>query len=269
VEVFTKQGQWKEAAEAQARLAELTGNDPQFWLEAGRTAAKAKEWKLVATAFAKALALLPDEPSQFAPHAQACLELAQWDEAFARATELLPKDTTLWLGRARYRALRSQWEGAAADYAKVIDQRPPHDEWVEHACARLLVGDVEGYRKFCAWAVERAGSSKQPFTGFVLARLCALSTASGIEASRMIEWGQQAVASTTSAPWFLHALAAAHYRAGEYTKAIQRLQQANQPNWREEQVLNWLFLAMCHHRLDNAGEARKWLDRATMYLEPA
>ncbi len=45
------------------------------------------------------------------------------------------------------------------------------------------------------------------------------------------------------------------YRAGRFEEAIQRL------NANTDILNNWLFLAMAHHRLGHAAEARQWLDK--------
>ncbi|HEV3260898.1 MAG TPA: hypothetical protein VG013_28865, partial [Gemmataceae bacterium] len=35
------------------------------------------------------------------------------------------------------------------------------------------------------------------------------------------------------------------------------------------QVVNWLVLAMAHHRLGHADEARRWLDKADQWIKKA
>src|SRR5262249_9799851 len=68
-------------------------------------------------------------------------------------------------------------------------------------------------------------------------------------------------------PWRLTNLGTAHYRAGKYTKAVQRLResQAMNPNW--EKTWNRAILAMACYRLNQADLARQNLDAAAAALE--
>jgi RNA polymerase sigma-70 factor (ECF subfamily) len=56
-------------------------------------------------------------------------------------------------------------------------------------------------------------------------------------------------------------------RAGRFQEAVPLLEQslwAGAKNGRA--VLNWLWLALAHQRLDNAEEARRWFDKAKNWL---
>ena len=55
----------------------------------------------------------------------------------------------------------------------------------------------------------------------------------------------------------------AHYRDGEFNLAIERARASNAGYWRgSAKSLNWLVLAMAHHRLGHAAEARTSLEQA-------
>src|SRR5262249_43054122 len=61
--------------------------------------------------------------------------------------------------------------------------------------------------------------------------------------------------------WFLHALGAAHYRAGHLGEAIGRLEESNAGVWSQEgKAQNGLLLAMAHQRLGHVSLARAVLD---------
>jgi hypothetical protein len=66
--------------------------------------------------------------------------------------------------------------------------------------------------------------------------------------------------------WYLHAHALALYRAGRFEAAIARCHDSMKaaPTWRGV-PLNWLLVAMAHHRLGQAEEARPWLDKAVQW----
>ena len=90
------------------------------------------------------------------------LDLARWDRAYARLLELRPDDGQLWCVRGRYYALRDQWDLAAADFARGITSAPPDsEEWFEHACLRLIVGDNEGYRASVREIAAPRGSDRK------------------------------------------------------------------------------------------------------------
>jgi Flp pilus assembly protein TadD len=76
------------------------------------------------------------------------------------------------------------------------------------------------------------------------------------------------VASFPGAGWHLHALGLAHYRAGQYDQAIRRVRESleRDPKW-PAQAVNWLVLAMAHHRLGRAEGARVWLGRAVAWID--
>jgi tetratricopeptide (TPR) repeat protein len=58
------------------------------------------------------------------------------------------------------------------------------------------------------------------------------------------------------------ALGAAYYRAGRFEEAVRTLDEAarQDPGWTYSEV--WPMLALAHHRLGHASEARHWLERA-------
>jgi len=55
----------------------------------------------------------------------------------------------------------------------------------------------------------------------------------------------------------------AHYRAGQHEQAIRDLSTSieTHPHW-QSHALTRLVLAMAHHRLGHAEEARRWLEKA-------
>jgi hypothetical protein len=58
-------------------------------------------------------------------------------------------------------------------------------------------------------------------------------------------------------------LSLANYRNGEFDLAIEHAMESNAGSWRGgAKALNWLVLAMAHHRLGHAAEARTSLEQA-------
>lgn len=59
-----------------------------------------------------------------------------------------------------------------------------------------------------------------------------------------------------------------HYRAGQFQQAAALFEQSLRANAKPGQaVVNWLWLALAQQRLGKTEEARRWLDKATAWLE--
>ena len=213
--------------------------------------------------FARELELLPEGRRTWSTRRSTrALQLARWDQMYARLLELRPDDGQLWSVRGRYHARRSHWDQAAADFARGVPSAPPEsEEWFEHACLRLIVGDHEGYRASVRDLRRRAGRTEDPFLAFVLARTAGMTAdETVVEPAQVIRWAEQAVASNLNG-WYLHALGLAHYRAGQLDRAIRRLEESNAGSWAEEgKMQNRLVLAMAHHRRGHRAQSRALLD---------
>ena len=132
--------------------------------------------------------------------------------------------------------------------------------------ALLLAGDTEGYERVCARLLDRGDKLKcfdvpgERATCSPGSACCRLPQ--GDDPARLARLGNEAVKAEPNA-WHLHTLGLAHYRAGRYEEAVRELQQSMRvdPKWPAVPV-NWLVLAMAHHRLGHAKQARQWLDKA-------
>jgi tetratricopeptide (TPR) repeat protein len=168
------------------------------------------------------------------------------------------------LGASNYVRL-SQWVNTAGDSAHIDWSRPQRDDAFIYACLLLIRGDNEAYDRLCQDMTQRAAETKDPFEAYVLARSCAMARHSPIDPARAVQWANQAVASERL-PWFVHALGLAQYRAGQFDEALQSFTQANVKTWSCSE-LNWFGLALVHHRLGHADEARQCLEKGIQWLE--
>jgi tetratricopeptide (TPR) repeat protein len=212
--------------------------------------------------------LVPGDRRWDSPRSATILDLARLEQVYAKLLELRPNDGHLWTGRGRYHALRDRWDKAAADFARGIASAPPEsEEWFEHACLRLIVGDREGYRAFVRGMRQRAGWTDDSFAAYVLARSCILAADPVVEPGQVVRWAEHAVAGDRN-PWYLHALGAAHYRAGHLDEAIARLEESNAGTWTEGgKAQNRLVLALAYQWRGNLPQARVELEEVTKWWE--
>jgi tetratricopeptide (TPR) repeat protein len=172
------------------------------------------------------------------------------------------------LASGREQAVACHWKEAAAQYAKVVaSHQLANDVFVEQACLTLLADDADGYLKSCATMRERFGKLDDPMTDYVVARTGLLAPKSGLDPLRAVKLAEQAL--NAKLPFDgeraarLHVLGMAHYRAEQFDQAVRRLDEsiAAKPDWIGTWV-NWPVLALAHHRLGHAEDARRWLDKS-------
>ena len=213
-----------------------------------------------------------DGTAQYSSRKRTARELAQWDEIFDRVAKLQPDEPTLWIGRGEYHALCSQWTQAAADFAKVVHNRPAgSDESVEYAFLLLLLDDSKGYQRFCQELIDRADDpekSHESGTPFDMARVFAAGQEDVVGASRVVQWANHAIETGTNGQgWYWHALGLAQYRAEKYDLAIEVLQKSNAAWAVPETAQNWLVMAMAHFRLGHIDDAHQCLETAQELIE--
>jgi tetratricopeptide (TPR) repeat protein len=189
-----------------------------------------------------------------------------WDdahEAFSQAIRLHPEHASLWAERGDLYTWLGLWDLAAADYAREMELREPEAtlRWYQHALLRRAVGDEEGCRQTARAMRERfAGTLKDVFAEETV-RSSLLVSDPAADLTQLIDLSREAALSRPSSMPYV--LGTAHYRAGQYDKAVQRLEEALavQPQW----AIRWLsypVLAMAHHRLGHESEARQALNEA-------
>jgi tetratricopeptide (TPR) repeat protein len=170
------------------------------------------------------------------------------------------------VAQARDYILLTQWDKAAAQYAKVdLLARPLVEEAYAYAALFLIRGDSAGYSRFCLDMIRRAAQTEGPFEAYVLARSCATARKSPADPAWMVQWANQAVASDRQ-PYYFHVLGLAQYRAGQYDRALQSFTKASVKDWAYWE-LNWFGLALVHSRLGHPNEARRCLDKGIRWLE--
>jgi eukaryotic-like serine/threonine-protein kinase len=212
-----------------------------------------------------ALDALPNDLFVLSERSRFCNELTRRGPLFERVLALRSDDPLLWYARGLERARRRRWDAAAADFDRGGDFGAATEYTFDHACLRLLAGDADGYRRLVARMDAVDGGTADPYRLFVLTRTASLSRVTAVAPERVVGWGERGVAGSRT-PWTLNALGLALHRAGRDREAIVRCEQSEAGDWPSGRVLNWLGLALAHHRLGDDGAARRWLTRAETYL---
>ena len=84
--------------------------------------------------------------------------------------------------------------------------------------------------------------------------------------ARAVELARRAVALQAPVGNVWNTLVAAHYRAGAWRPAIDALEKSMVLRQGGD-AFDWFFLALAHHKLGHADEAKKWYDRAVDWME--
>ena len=184
---------------------------------------------------------------------------------FSEAIKLQPEHGWFWVLRGWAYADRGQWDKASADFIKAAECKEPHEEaWYSRAMLHLRDGNLDGYRSICSDMLERFGAGAT--------WTCTLSPKSGADPDRIVSLAEKLLAKSSRDHWHVNQLGAALYRAGRFEEAVTRLTEATELSchpYRTNMLYTWFYLAMAHHRLGHADEARRWLDRAVQGTEEA
>src|SRR5262249_46970454 len=140
--------------------------------------------------------------------------------------------------------------------------------WLWHALLRLHLGDAEGYRQLCRRMRERFQGTNNSQFAPELVRACLLSPEADFGSAHLLETAEHFAASEHRSGYGLYILGTAYFRAGRHEQAIVRLReaQAANPDW-AFRVMAYPVLAMAHHRLGQAAQARQALEEASRGID--
>jgi serine/threonine protein kinase/tetratricopeptide (TPR) repeat protein len=215
--------------------------------------------------YRKAISLKPDDPWRYEKPGDALMNQGQHQKAaaaFSEAIKLQPEQDGFWVQRGCAYAEAGQWEKASADFVRATECKEPHfGAWYCRAMLCLRDGNLDGYRTICSDMLQRFDVPG--------ASTCALTPNSGADSKQLVSLAEKAVAQSKD-HFSVNLLGQALYRAGRFEDAIGRLTEATAltPDPRiNDVVYTWFFLAMAHHRLRHADEARHWLDKGIRTME--
>ena len=183
--------------------------------------------------------------------------------AYTLLLEIEPKAGWIHAGRAVACAYLKQRDQAAADFLHATEIDPGiHIYWYGLAVARLGAGDEDGYRRARAELLRRFRDLRNAAVSIHLCYCCVAVPAEPEEAEAMIRLAECGL---VSRPIPARISGALNYRAGRYEAAIADLEKSSLSFPRR--AWDWLFLAMAHHKLGHAEEAKKCLKQATEWIE--
>jgi serine/threonine-protein kinase len=164
---------------------------------------------------------------------------------------------------------RQEWDRAARCYQRALEREATDGGhfWFEYAAVLLLSGDRTGYEKACAHLVERYGKAPG-LRAYHVARACTLAPDAVVEPSLPGRLAEKELQGSAKQFWSLTEQGALAYRAGRFQEAVPRFEQSLKADpMPGRAVLNWLWLALANQRLGAAEEARRWLGKATAWLD--
>jgi tetratricopeptide (TPR) repeat protein len=172
--------------------------------------------------------------------------------------------------RASLHAQLGLWEEAAAEGARGLDRQPsadayPYRLWSQ---AQLHIGDTAAYRRYLDRMFERY-DKKFEYDAFEIVHSGVLQDGTA-RATRLVELAER-VHQHDRRSWYCLGAGLAHYRAGQFDTAIARLEESlKDPEWsRNAGHTSELGIALAHHRLGHAQQARQWLDKAEAWYDDA
>jgi tetratricopeptide (TPR) repeat protein len=158
-------------------------------------------------------------------------------------------------------------------YQKAIERDPSeHWNWFTEAPLRLQRGDFEGYCRVCREMLARFHQTDKPEFAERTAKTCLLRPGAVSDLGLVRQLAERAVTGRPEEPWFLLTQGMADYRVGDFLNAIARLNKTlsllhDKPHNPALAGTAHVFLAMAHHQLGHAIEARRALDEATHLMD--
>jgi tetratricopeptide (TPR) repeat protein len=197
----------------------------------------------------------------------------EWAAALPHLDSLVrvkPTQGPLWVERGRVQAELRHWNQAVADFTRALTLGMDDPRvWSYLALAQAARGDKNGYQQTCGRMLRRFGRTTNPEVANTVAWTCVLlpSASAGYPRSGWTGRSVPLAETALDAGGYRWPQAAALYRAGQLDTALKQLTEASGVQGGMSRGSGRLFLAMCHARLGHMAEARRWLDRAVVWME--
>jgi WD40 repeat protein/tetratricopeptide (TPR) repeat protein len=201
----------------------------------------------------------------------------QFDKAIADYDQVIrldPQSAAAYFNRAQAHLEKSDFDRAAADLSKAVELAPDHALfWYWRALARVAAGRLDEYRRDCAEMLRHFGATEDADAAHWTAWSCTLAPDAAADWSVPLALAKKAAKGDPDSIQYMITHGAVLYRAGRVQQAIQRLMEA-EPFFQAldatlptSPAYTWFYLAMAHHRLGHADEAKKFLDKAAAWMD--
>jgi tetratricopeptide (TPR) repeat protein len=224
-----------------------------------------------------------DPPLALRQRATVFVLFKRYDEAivdYTNALELNPTLPDAYYGRGAAYIEMGDFEKAVADLHQAMERAPENVIYSHYvALAHIARDDLDEYRRTCDDMWTKFRGTEDADEQHWVAWTCALAPDAIPDLSAAVSLSAQAVESEPKSIIYLGTLRAILYRAGRFEEAIERLHEGDrlveeaEPGMRSSPATtaatayNWYFLAMAHHRLGQAEEANKWLEKAGAWTD--
>ena len=190
----------------------------------------------------------------------------RWDQAvnaYERALKV-ERESTLHREWSWLAWRLGRWPALVSDHEILIRIRPGLSlGWLNHARASLMAGDRAGYRRACA-AIQERIRKPEGSESWELALAGMLEPGSGVDPADALRAAARAAEASPQLPWARYALGLAQYRARRDKDAILTLVSLRLAHGDWPQLpATWPVLAMAYHRVGNATESQKWLEKTS------
>jgi tetratricopeptide (TPR) repeat protein len=214
----------------------------------------------------------PDDPRLHVLGARAFAGL-RWSEKampeYDAALKLSPQDPLIrgeaHHNRAYFYTGLKRWGEAAAEFTRACELWPEDsDLWDYRAVAHLAAGAVDAYRQTCTAMLERFEKTENHEAAATVLQICVLKDDALPDMARLLPLTQ---VSDSIWHWGTWVRGAALYRAGMFEESVRCFEGA--AKMFRPRAWDWCFLAMAHHHLGHAAEARRCLVEAARWIDEA
>ena len=285
-----RSSEWFAARWHLSRLLAAEPGNAELLERRGIASTRLLDWQSALADFQQASEGPQPAPRIFLRQARADLALQRWDDAILHTTNGLqrggdPRNLTML--RAEAQAARAHWSEAAADLEDTIRLKPGLPSSYERlAAVRLRQEQPEEYRKICGELLARFREDEGLFS--TVAWACSLQDGAVPDPQIPLAMALRAVADQPGSFYPLNTLAAAYYRAGRFAEAVDQLNEscatykqaariaetrgyaaAEEMPLQDGRPVDWVFLAMAHHRLAHTAEAQAFLEKTRTAIKSA
>ena len=175
---------------------------------------------------------------------------------------------SLYQGRGAVYAEGGQFAKADADFAKCVELQPNSAQaWSARVLLAWQLGGKDSYARTCGEMLARIAYPPKSNDARGVVWVCSLLPDAVSDFQQVVQLAEAAAAKDNS--FNPAVLGAVHYRAGRFEEALKDLNYALGPPAKLRYAWEGYMLALAHHRLGHAEEAKLWLSRATAMSDQA